>query len=69
MKTFKSLIVEDNRKASDLLKNKLIRYCPSVEVIDQTAHLDEAKEMLSEHDYHLPPIITELIARTSDVIL
>ncbi len=53
MKTFKSLIVEDNRKASDLLKNKLIRYCPSVEVIDQTAHLDEAMEMLSEHDYHL----------------
>lgn len=53
MKTFKSLIVEDNRKASDLLKNKLQKFCPSIGVIDQTAQLDEAKALVDQNTYHI----------------
>ncbi|HLU94555.1 MAG TPA: LytTR family DNA-binding domain-containing protein [Membranihabitans sp.] len=53
MRTFKSLIVEDNRKASDLLKNKLTKYCPAVGVIDQTSQLDEAMTLLEQNQYQL----------------
>lgn len=53
MKSFNSLIVEDNRKASDLLKNKLRKYCPLIGVIDQTAHLDEAKNLVEQNVYHI----------------
>lgn len=53
MKTFKSLIVEDNRKASELLKNKLKKYCPTVGDIDQTGELEEAKSLLEKNHYQL----------------
>ena len=53
MKSFNSLIVEDNRKASDLLKNKLLKYCPSIGVIEQTAQLDEAKSLVGTNEYHI----------------
>lgn len=47
------LIVEDNRKASELLKNKILKYCPSLEVPDQAVQLDEARKMVCEQEYHL----------------
>lgn len=53
MNKFKSLIVEDNRKASELLKNKLLKYCPSLGVIDQASELDVAKIMVEKDQYHL----------------
>lgn len=53
MEKFSSLIVEDNRKASDLLKNKLKKYCPSLNVIDQASQLDEAKELVTKNEYQL----------------
>ncbi len=53
MNTFNSLIIEDNRKASELLKNKLRKYCPSLCEIDQASQLDEAKAMVTTNDYEL----------------
>lgn len=53
MQNFNSLIVEDNRKASDLLKNKLFKYCPSIATIDQVTQLDKAIELVSENEYHI----------------
>lgn len=53
MEKINSLIVEDNRKASELLKNKLQKYCPSLDTIDQAMQLDEAKSLVVENKYDL----------------
>lgn len=53
MKKFKCLIVEDNTKASELLKNKIKKYCPAIDVIHQATRLDIAKEMVGKNDYEL----------------
>lgn len=53
IKKFKCLIVEDNRKASELLKNKLKKYCPTISQIDQAFLLDEAIQILNHKEYHV----------------
>lgn len=48
MKKIKSVIVEDELAAREVLKNYLSKYCPQVEVIGEAQNIKEAVPMLHE---------------------
>ena len=40
--TLKALIVEDEQTSRDILKNYLLKYCPSVQLVGEAANIDDA---------------------------
>ncbi len=52
MKT-RTLIVDDEIKAIEILKNKIERFCPSLEIVGTTQNPDEVKEMIQQTQPHL----------------
>ncbi len=48
MKKIRSVIVEDELAAREVLKNYLSKYCPQVEVIGEAQNIKEAVPMLHE---------------------
>ncbi|AXT18945.1 response regulator [Flavobacteriaceae bacterium AU392] len=49
----KSIIVEDEETSREILKNYLKKYCPSVKVLGEASHIDEALLLIKKHELDL----------------
>jgi two-component system LytT family response regulator len=48
--SIKAIIVDDERKARELLSSLIKKYCPVVEVVDLCASVEEARDKIAAHD-------------------
>lgn len=49
----KSIIVEDEANSREILKNYLIKYCPSVEIVGEASNIDEGLALIRHNDLDL----------------
>ena len=49
----KTIIVEDEQTSREILKNYLIKYCPTVEVLGEASNIDEAMVLIRNNDLDL----------------
>ena len=48
-----TIIVEDEAKSRDILRNYLAKYCPNVSVLGEAANVDEALILIRNHELDL----------------
>lgn len=48
VKKIRSIIVDDEQSARDVLENLLVRFCPNVEVLDKCNNVEQAVERIKE---------------------
>lgn len=49
----RTIIVEDEQKSREILRNYLTKYCPSVYIIGEAENIDEALHLIRTHDLDL----------------
>lgn len=49
----KAIIVEDEKTSRDILKNYLGKYCPNVQVLGEAENIDQALELIRNHELDL----------------
>ena len=49
----KTIIVEDEQTSREVLKNYLLKYCPTVEVVGEASNIDEALVLIRNNDLDL----------------
>lgn len=73
--TIKAILIDDEKSARDVLANLLMKFCPSVEVLDQCADVMSAKRSIEKHhpdlvflDIEMPRIAGHEILKHIDEI-
>lgn len=51
--TLKAIIVEDEETSREILRNYLMKYCPSVELVGEAAGIDEGLTLIRNHSLDL----------------
>lgn len=51
--TLKTIIVEDELTSREILKNYLVKYCPSVDLVGEASNIDEALVLIRNNDLDL----------------
>ena len=49
----RAILVEDEAKSREILRNYLAKYCPNVEVLGEAANVDEALVLIRQHELDL----------------
>jgi len=53
MKKLKAIIVEDEEISREILRNYILKYCPSVQIITEASNIDDAEKLIVKNNIDL----------------